>query len=172
METTNGEDRRKIVRVVEADPERLSEIKQQLNNQDRQLDEHRQELTNLRKDAEHRTEIIERVEHTTEKLDEAIRGNGKEGLNQQVAELKNRIGDVNGKLDFLLDQIKDSADFALRMNTGKFRTIAREEIQAQLKAASEAPGTWGEFRTRILFPAVMIILSTLLGAWLSQIMIP
>lgn len=169
---SNGDDRRKILRVVEADPERLTEIKQQLNEQDRQLDEHRQELTNLRTEAEHRTKIIEKVEKTTEKLDEAIRGNGKEGLNQQVAELKTKVGDMSGKLDNLLDQLKDSADFALRMNTGKFRTIAREEIRAELKEAAGAPGGWAEFRKSFLFPTIMIIVSVVIGGWLNKLFFP
>ena len=64
---------------------------------------------------------------------------------------------MHEKLEELVDKRQDTADFALRMNTGKFRAIVHEEIEKD----KTAPGGWMEFRSKWLFP---IVLSAIIGA--------
>lgn len=130
----------------------------------------------MRVRAKHRTKMIEKVENSLVKVDETIRGNGKEGLNQ-------RMGKLEEKLDELLDVLQDAADFALRMNTGKFRAITRDEIekstvlfkalaQEEIRKALESPGMWLEFRNKWLFPIILSVVTGLIGAWVGSHFIP
>jgi uncharacterized protein Yka (UPF0111/DUF47 family) len=151
------EDRRKILRVVEVDPQKLTDIDNTLRAV--QLEQER-----LRSEAAVRSQTTEKIAEATEKLDEAVRGNGKEGLNQKVGKLEGRFDGLETKLDELLDSLKDSADFALRLNTGKFRTIAQEEI----KKALEAPGGWMEFRKSWLFPVALSIIMAIIGGLIGK----
>ena len=72
---------------------------------------------------------------------------------------------MHAKLEELIEKMQDTADFALRMNTGKFRAIVIDEI----KKSQEAPGGWMEFRSEWLFPIVLGIIMSAVGAYIGHL---
>lgn len=148
-----------IQRVVELDDKRVNHI-QGL------VEDLKTSFYTLRSDAEKRQQALERLERTTEKLDEAIRGNGKEGLNTTVGRLEDQ-------LDAMPRMIEDAVraamtQMSINLNTAKIRAITQEEI----KKALDAPGGWSEFRRSWLFPVVLGIITTVVGFVVGRVLLP
>jgi hypothetical protein len=117
---------------------------------------------------------INRTDIKIEKLDEAIRGNGKEGLNSIVRRMDSVLSELNDSIESGIKQHVSSAieNLELRLqnkiNSSKLRAITQDEIDKY----NEKPGGWQEFRRTWLFPLILIVISTIVGGWISHVMWP
>lgn len=113
--------------------------------------------------------------HQITKTDEAIRGNGKEGLNSIVRRTEEKLDALLGTIEKMIERQVGAAieklnhDLSGKINTHRMRAITREEIQAYNKE-TEA-GSWPEFRRTWLFPIVMMVISALMSAGLTYLII-
>lgn len=148
-----------IVRVVELDDKRVNHI-QGL------VEDLKTMLYNLREDAVKRGATMDRIETQTVKLDESIRGNGKEGLNSVVARIESQVDDMPRMIK---EEVAHAAvNMQVNMNTAKIKAITRDEI----KAAMESPGGWMEFRQKWLFPILLSVITLLLGGLIGRFVFP
>ncbi|MCI0551277.1 MAG: hypothetical protein L0287_10000 [Anaerolineae bacterium] len=154
-----NENRNPIQRVVELDDKRVNHIQGLIEDM-------KEEMSGLREGANARQSTLDRIETQTNKLDEDIRGNGKEGLKATVARLDGKLSAIPQQIE---DRVKTAvANVTLSINTGKMRAISQEEI----KRAMESPGGWYEFRKSWLFPAMLIILSSLISGYIGNKFFP
>jgi hypothetical protein len=111
------------------------------------------------------------------RLNHAVFGKGKEGLQTTIVRLKDNLDNAVKALEGLPSLMESKVDdvmerMALTMiNTQKVRAISQEEIRKDRKENDDAPGSWGEFRKTWLVPILLIIASLILGR-LSNLIFP
>lgn len=146
-----------VQRVVELDDKRVNHI-QGL------VEDLKTMVLSIRGDATHRDETLKRLEASNTKIDEALRGNGKEGLISQVTRLSEKMNDIP-------QMVQDKIDVAaLAMNTGKMRAILKEELDKELDKRLAAPGSWSEFRQKYMMPIVLSVVNIIIGALAALIL--
>jgi hypothetical protein len=98
----------------------------------------------------------------------------------QIVLFMDQIGAVKDQLDELIDGLQDVGAHVLKLNTGKIQAITREQLRSEdkravirdeMEKASEKPGGWYEFRKQWLFPVVMMVISALVSAGLTYIVV-
>lgn len=151
-------DNNPIQRVVELDDKRVNRI-------EGVVEDLKSAFYVLREEAGKRTSAIDRLQTSVDRLDEAIRGNGKEGLNSVVARLEDRLDEIPRMIE---EKVRSAIlNMSLELNTTKIRAITQEEIER----AGEKPGGWQEFRKTWLFPVVLMVVSALISAGLTYIVV-
>ncbi len=157
------DDERKVVRVTEIDTERLSKLEIAVDN--------------LRTDGISRQHQMTEITKSNERLEHAVFGNGKEGLQKTVMRMELKMDTIYTFIEELPEMLEEKIDlaitrFGMQVNTGKMKTIAREEADRKVKETETAPGSWGEFRKSWLFPVLLAILCTLAGGWAARAFLP
>jgi chromosome segregation ATPase len=154
------------LRVTEVDPGRLGHLEEAISELRRDLTAKGIQIGSLAND-------LAKTDARVEKIDEAIRGNGKEGLNSIVRRTEEKLDALN---EFIEKTVKEQIEAAIKLlelrvesqvNTEKFRAITQKEIDAY----SERPGSWLEFRKTWIFPIGIMIISSLISAALTYIVI-
>ena len=144
----------RIIRVTEVDTDKLKHFEEAISR--------------LREDSAVRQGQMDQLQKGQERLEHAVFGNGKEGLTQTVTRMELKVDHIYQFIEdipeLIVDKVTHALDrFALNINTGKMKAIARDEA----RRFSEAPGGWMEFRSKLLLPLLFSVITALIGAYIG-----
>jgi len=120
--------------------------------------------------------LLKAVLRAVVKLEHAVFGNGKEGLQIVVDRIDNRM-DASEQHQKIVEEKIDAIQLGIQdirrgmLDSRTVRAITKEEIQKYKKETLEEPGSWMEFRKTWLFPTMMMVISALISAGLTYIVV-
>ena len=121
--------------------------------------------------------MYDQEQRRLERLEATVYGNGTEGMQIAMSRVEEQLKSISECLAGIPDLVEQKVNRAIAdlkpslMDTDKVKLMVREAIEDDKEKNKEAPGSWAEFRKTWLFPVVMMVVSALISAGLTYIVV-